>query len=594
MRLNIHYKIMLVLSVTVAIILSGIYFYLNINLKEYAYQRIRGNLLKNTSLAKIHIDESFLNAPSPQRMDDIADEIGQSLTVRVTIIDLDGTVLGDSELSGKDLTNIENHLLRPEIQDALHGDFGESRRFSTTVHKEMLYIARLFGKNQPKGFIRLSIPLSDIEIISGHLKKLLLFSLFFAFIAAIILGSAASVFISRPIKAIAAMAKGIASGDYSKRVSVTSNDEIGDLAKAINYMSVQINARIEEVISNKSRFKAVLLSMCEGTMVVDKKGHILLMNQSLQKLLHLSQDPVGQKPLEVIRNIEIQEMADKVLRTQTSIESEELSVLLPDETILQIYAAPVLRGNELDGAVLVFHDITKLRRLEHVRRDFIANVSHEIRTPLTSIKGYAETLLDGAMNDVKNAKDFLHIISDDSNRLVQLVDDLLDLSRIESGKLDLKVYPCHIEPIIKRVVAGLKKQAKDKTVTIKLDLKVGAYNDIPSLIADEKSIAQVFLNFVDNAIKYNHQSGSVTISAKDYNGFVRFDISDTGIGIPAEDLPRIFERFYRVDKARSRELGGTGLGLSIVKHIVAAHKGEVFVESELGKGSTFSFTLPKA
>jgi len=536
----------------------------------------------------------FRNALSLQGIDAIADKIGRSLDVRVTIIDLDGTVLGDSELDGGHLENVENHLARPEIKDALKGEFGESRRFSTTVHKEMLYIAGLFGKKQPQGFIRLAIPLSDVEMISSHLKKLLLFSLVFAFIAAIILGSTASVFISRPIKEIALMTKGIAAGDYSKRVSMTTRDEIGDLAKAINYMSQQIKDRIDEVISNKSRFEAVLLSMCEGTMVVDKKGHILLMNQILQKLFRVSQNPVGQRPLEVIRNIEIQEMADKVLKSKTCIEFRELSVLLPEETTLQIYAAPVLRGKELDGAVIVFHDITKLRKLENIRKDFVANVSHEIRTPLTSIKGYAETLLDGALNDKRYASDFLHIISDDSNRLVQLVDDLLDLSRIESGKLNLKISPCSLEPIVERVVAGLQKQAKNKCVTIKVGLKRGARRDTPlRIMADEKSIAQVLLNFVDNAVKYNHQGGSVEISAQEKDDCIRVDISDTGIGIPEEDLPRVFERFYRVDKARSSELGGTGLGLSIVKHIVVAHQGEVFVKSELGKGTTFSFTLLK-
>ena len=590
LRLNIHYKITLILTATVAVILSGVYFYLNNNLREHTYRRIKANLSKQSDLAGLHIEKTFAKDPSLAGIDSITDEIGARLGLRVTVIGSDGKVLGDSELAGEALRAVENHLFRPEIQNALATGFGESRRFSTTIQKDMLYIARSFGKDFKQGFIRLAIPLSEIEIVSDNLKRFLLIALLFAFLLAIFIGSTAFIFVSKPIKEISSVAQEIAMGNYAKRVSVHTGDELSDLGRSINYMSEQISLRIEEVISNKSRFEAVLLSMYEGTMVVDNSGAIILMNHVLKESFHVDEDPAGKKPLEIIRNIDIQETVDHVLKSRECVASQEISVLLPEEKILKVYAAPVLREGEMDGAVLVFHDITDLKRLENIRKDFVANVSHEIKTPLTSIKGYAETLLDGAIEDKNNARDFLQIIGSDSNRLVRLVDDLLDLSKIESGKLNLTFAPCSIESVVDRVIAGFKKQSGSKGIEIKKEIS----KDLSKVKIDESGIAQVLLNLIDNGIKYNKENGSIIISSQEKGSFVCVNISDTGIGIPEEDIQRIFERFYRVDKARSRQLGGTGLGLSIVKHIVQVHGGEVSVQSQLGKGSTFSFTLPKA
>jgi two-component system phosphate regulon sensor histidine kinase PhoR len=249
---------------------------------------------------------------------------------------------------------------------------------------------------------------------------------------------------------------------------------------------------------------------------------------------------------------------------------------------------PIIRNDRFDGAILVFHDITELRRLEKIRQDFVANVSHELRTPISSIKGYAETLLEGALEDKDNAKEFISIIYQDSNRLANLINDLLDLSKIESGKMKMNFIPLDPVSLIKRAVTVIENQAKAKSIALKLDFA----SDLPKIKADETRFSQVMINILDNAIKYSSEGGSATISAKVVNNALQIDISDTGIGISEKDLPRIFERFYRVDKARSRELGGTGLGLSIVKHIVSAHGGQVWVKSELGFGSTFSFTIP--
>lgn len=399
-----------------------------------------------------------------------------------------------------------------------------------------------------------------------------------------------SLFIPRLLREIGAWARSFAGGDFSRRISLSARDEMEELADSMNYVSERVQSKMEEFIADKSRLEAVFLSMFDGVMVIDRSGEIVLMNQSLKEFLQVDSMVTGKKPLEVIRNIDIQELAQRVLTSHSRLESREITLLLPEERVLLAHATPVLRADAIDGAVLVFHDITELRRLEKVRQDFVANVSHELRTPVSTIRGYAETLLEGALEDKAHAGEFLRIIYDDAERLSKLINDLLDLSRIESGKMKIVLEECSLEAVVDKVLTGMDKEAHKNSVTIK--------KDIPPRLAririDEAAIAQVLFNLVENAIKYNNAGGSVTISARETDRGVEVSVADTGIGIPQQDIPRIFERFYRVDKARSRDLGGTGLGLSIVKHIVHAHRGEVTVESELGRGSTFRFTLPLA
>lgn len=590
MRISIHHKITLIFGLIIAVMLFGVYFYLNNSLQEDTRRRIKDNVLKQISLTKTYLEDEDIQGIQGYDLDKVADDIGKDLNLRVTVIGLDGTVYGDSELDRKDIINVENHLQREEVQQALRTKFGESRRFSTTIKKDMLYMAVVYGKERPQGVVRLSIPLLEVEQISDRLKKTLTVTLLLAFIISIFISFLVSGFISKPIRNMSLAAQDIAQGDFSRRVHNISNDEIGDLSKAFNVMAEQVRGRIEEIMTNQSRLEAVLLSMFEGVMVVDSKGTILLMNKALKSLLHVKEEPIGKKPLEIVRNIEVQEMVDKALKLKQGVDSREISVLLPKEKILLVHATPVMRSGVAEGAVLVFHDLTHLKHLERIRQDFVANVSHELRTPVSSIKGYAETLLEGALEDKENARDFLKIIYSDSDRLARLIDDLLNLSKIESGKLKLNIKSCSVLAIAEKVVSGLLGQAKNKSVAIIMDIP----KNISNILADEARVSQVLLNLLDNAIKYNRQGGKITLTAEETDTFVKVNISDTGIGIPERDISRLFERFYRVDKARSRELGGTGLGLSIVKHIVSAHQGEVSVQSVLSQGSTFSFTLPKS
>lgn len=591
MRIPIHYRITFLFTAIVLVILFSVFVYLNVSLRENTYQNTRLNLQKQIAVAKVVLEERLADKSLAMDIaDTFCDEIGKLLGVRITIIGPTGVVYGDSELNGQALRDVENHFMRPEVQEALESGYGESRRYSTTVKKDMLYVATTFGGAELKGFLRLSIPLSDIEALSGRLKQLLIVVFVFGFFGVFTASFAISSFISRPIHEMAHSAHAIARGDYSKKIPIVRGDEVGELATAFNYMIDQVRSRLEEVVANQSRLEAVLLSMFEAVMVVDSSGVILLLNKALKDVFRIKEDYQGKKPLELIRNIEIQEIIDKALLSCGGVITKEVVILTPVEKTLLMHAAPVIQKGSVQGAVLVMHDITELRRLERIRQDFVANVSHELRTPVTNIKGYAETLLEGALDDKKHAREFMKIIHSDAERLAQLIEDILDLSKIEAGKIPLAIEPLDLKAVLLPVVSGLEKQMQTKGIVLSLKLT----EDLPRILADKNSMRQILLNLLDNAIKYNRPNGTITISASCSYDAVQVEVADSGIGIAEKDLSRIFERFYRTDKARSRELGGTGLGLSIVKHLLAAQGGTISVESTLGEGSIFRFSLPKA
>ncbi len=590
MKLNIHHKITIIFCLVTACILFGVFAYLDSTLKDYTYQRIKTALTKETLLVKLFLEKDFPGYQRLKEIDSVADEAGESIGSRVTIIGLDGKVLGDSELNGEKLENVENHLYRLEVQEALKNGMGQSRRFSTTIQKYMLYVAVSFGGDKQQGVVRLSLPLSEVEVISGHLKKVLFSALLIAICVAIPGSFIAARFISKPIERISAVAGEIAAGNFTKKISVKGKNEIGDLASAFNHMSLEVCSKIEQLEDNKARLEAVLFSMFEGVMVVDHIGRILLMNGSLRELLRVKHEVEGRKPLEILRNVEVQEIVDKVLDMEDGVESREISILFPEEKRIIVHGTPISRGKKIEGAVLVFHDVTEIRHLENVRKDFVANVSHELRTPASNIKGFAETLSSGAIDDKERAKEFIKIIESNSDRLVRLIEDLLDLSKIESGKGGMNLRPSSLYTIIKKVITQVEGRAKNKSISLENRIT----DSFPDILAEETFITQVFLNLIDNALKYTDENGVVSIEAAEGKEFIRVDVMDTGIGISEKDLPRVFERFYCADKARSRELGGTGLGLAIVKHVVEEHGGQVTLKSLLGRGSTFSVTIPKA
>ncbi len=590
MKIKLHWKLTFVFCFVVILAISAGYFYLDSHLKSYVESNLENNVKHQIALGKDLLETRLKDKTSPMDFQELALDMGNALGLRVTIIALDGKVLGDADLTREQLLTVENHANRPEVKEALKSKLGISNRFSHTVKKDMLYTAIPFGKEKTEGVLRFSIPLHDIDILQAKMRRVVGVSIFGILLLSLGLTYLVSVFVSRPLSEMSTIAKAMAQGDFSKKASIPSRDEVGELAQSLNSMSEEIRDKIEKINSERAKLNLVLSSMFEGVIVTDEKENIILMNPSLRKLFLLDSNPEGKKPLEVIRNTAVEDMIERIIKGKQHLATEEIVINTPEEKILKVNGVPIMRNNRLEGAILVFHDITELRRLEKIRQDFVANVSHELRTPISSIKGYAETLLEGALEDKDNAKEFISIIYQDSNRLANLINDLLDLSKIESGKMKMSFVELDPISLIKRAVTVIENQAKAKSIALKINIPQG----LPKIKVDETRFSQVMINLLDNAIKYSSEGGSATISAKVVNNALQIDISDTGIGISEKDLPRIFERFYRVDKARSRELGGTGLGLSIVKHIVSAHGGQVWVKSELELGSTFSFTIPLA
>jgi two-component system phosphate regulon sensor histidine kinase PhoR len=401
--------------------------------------------------------------------------------------------------------------------------------------------------------------------------------------------------LTNPILEVTQKAIQLVSGTLNREVQINSKDELGSLSKAIGEMGIQLRNKIEEISKEKDYLQTSLKGMMEGVLVVDGRGRILMVNDALRNLLSFSSDVADKMPLEVIRNAELEAAITSVVREGKN-KVLELNVTVPGGRILEVNVVGILPssnstgadGEGVRGAIAVFHDITRLKELEIIRQDFVANVSHELRTPLTTIKGYAETLLEGALKE-EVAFQFVQVIKRHTDRLTKIVEDLLMLSKIESKEFQLKIEFISLPDFINDVIDFVKEAAEKKEISI----SQSKITSSQAVGADRNYLEQIFINLLDNAIKYTHEGGKVTISAieKDKRE-IQFSIEDDGMGIPREDIPRIFERFYRVDKGRSQELGGTGLGLSIVKHLVQAHGGRVWVESQLGEGSTFYFTLP--
>ncbi|MFH1338618.1 MAG: ATP-binding protein, partial [Candidatus Omnitrophota bacterium] len=419
--------------------------------------------------------------------------------------------------------------------------------------------------------------------------KTVFLSLIFALGLAFVLGSALTTGIIKPLNKIAHISRKFSRGDFSQKILLGSRDEIGELAATLNKMAEGLENKIKKIEVQNQYQRAILESMVEGIIVADNSGHIVSINPSVEKIFDITrQDSEGKLFLEVIRNNDIADVIAGVLEGGKFV-SREISLIWPVQRIFQINASPIFEKNAVCGCLLVIHDITEIRRLEVVRRDFVANVSHELKTPLTSIKGFVETLLDeGALEDKENSLHFLRIIRTHADRLDALVNDLLDLSRLESQEISLEKDKISLKDLADDVLASFKSQLKEKEITPK--------NDLPADLsprAGREEMRRVLINLIDNAVKFNSEKGHVRIYSQDMDDKVKVVIEDSGAGIPEKDVPRIFERFYRVDKARSRELGGTGLGLSIVKHIVELHGGSVGVESTENLGSKFWFTLPK-
>jgi two-component system phosphate regulon sensor histidine kinase PhoR len=425
-------------------------------------------------------------------------------------------------------------------------------------------------------------------------EKSFFLSSFLSLLIVVILAYILLTSFTRPIRDLAETLKRLSRDELEKEAEIFSKDELGAAAKRIQEISAQLRKKIGEIRTEKDYLQTVLKGMAEGVLVVDGRSHIIMINDALRKLFSLSTEVVDKTPLEFIRNAELEGAIQEAIRDAKNA-SFEISLPFSPGKVFEVNVVGIRPSTEefhktgggMRGAIAVFHDISRLKQLEKIRQDFVANVSHELRTPLTTIKGYAETLLEGALKE-EVALQFVQVIKRQSDRLTKIVEDLLTLSKIELKEFQLKVEVLSFPELFEDVLHDIQEAAEKKKISISIGLPA------PLMVkADRNYLEQILINLIDNAIKYGREGGEITLAAiqKD-GGEIEVSVRDNGIGIPQEDLPRIFERFYRVDKGRSRDLGGTGLGLSIVKHLVQAHGGRIWAESRQGEGSTFYFTLP--
>jgi len=565
-------------------------FFLDKNLEENSLTNIQSSLISEAYLIENQISVESLKKGDIFSLDALVRVLSPKIKSRITIIDKGGKVLADSERSSQDTLKMENHSSRPEINSALAGGkIGIDTRFSHTLGIDMLYIALpIKDNNQPLGVLRLALPLRDVQKTLSTIRKIVFLGLLLALGFAFVLGYIVTTRITKPVNRIIQASRRFSEGDFTHRIISHSRDEIGELSLTLNKMAQDLEDKIKEIRQQNQELSAIFNSMIEGIIVVDKTSRIVSVNPAIEKIFGiLNADAQGKTFLEAIRNNEISEIMNNVL-TQGKSLSVEVTLVLPGHRIFEVNAVAIFENDSVNGCLVVIHDITEIRRLETIRRDFVANVSHELKTPLTSIKGFVETLLEGALDDKENNRNFLKIIQNHAERLNSLVNDLLSLSYLESKNISFEINDVKLSRVADEVILGFGSQLRKK----RIEIVNGLAPDI-LVKADEEKIKQVFTNLIDNALKFNREKGTVKIYSEELDGKIRVIVEDSGIGIPEKDIPRIFERFYRVDKARSRELGGTGLGLSIVKHIVELHGGVVGVESSEGSGSRFFFTLLK-
>ena len=545
--------------------------------------------IEQDAVVRLHLlerDVSMEKAPLDDlaAWDAIADDLGMRAKERVSIIRLDGALIGDSEVAANALAAQQNHAQRPEVIEALARGSGSSMRFSDTVHRRMEYVAVPFRHDGVvAGTVRVATSLDEVDGAITRVRRALLFSTTVAYTLAVALSALLARRLGGVVRSLTDAAGKMAAGDLHVRTRLTGSDELTDLGRALDHLAGNLEAAITELRAERDLLGGVLDGMQEGVLVLDSRGRIVRVNPALRAMLLLDGSAVGKPLLDVVRNADLKELVDVARRDVASGEVETMGIK-PRRLLVR---AAMLRGDRDDEALLaVFRDVTDVRRLETMRRDFVANVSHELRTPVTAVRSAADTLCGGAANDPEAAKRFLDIIARNAERLQRLIEDLLDLSRIESKELTLRPEPIDLGAFVGHTLSLFRGRADERGVRLGSDVTAKH-----RAFADRRALEQVLTNLVDNAVKYCGH-GAITVRAIDRGEKVALIVEDTGPGIAASHLPRIFERFYRVDAGRSREVGGTGLGLSIVKHLVEAMRGTVEVESAVGQGTVFTVTVP--
>lgn len=579
MKKNLFYKIFF----SYLVIISLSFLLLDLFLREEVEKNLTSQIeTEMMSYAKI-IDLS------PREK--VTEQIGEMANIsncRVTLIDARGKVFADSE---KDVTQMENHSNRPEVQEARLKGSGISVRFSSSLNIDMLYVAVTIRNGEKiNGYVRLARPLHDVQKVIQKMYESILGASAIAVIVSLLIALFISYRLAEPIRAMERFTEKLRQGEPVGAILLNTADETKKLADNINFLVEELKDKIRIANEEKSKLMTALTSMTEGVLIINAQGLIEFVSPVLGDMLSVRyEDVFGKTLMEAFRSAELQKILTEFKRTGENI-TREITLDMAEAVILNVSVSAVHGYPQEDKTMIVFHDVTRLKKLEKVKEDFVANVTHEIRTPLTAIIGYLETIKNGAIGNIDETKKFVDIILNQAERLNRLVEDLLTLSHIELKELKFNFENVSINAAITNVISLVEAKAKEKKITIHNNVR----ENFPMIRADKDKLTQIFVNILDNAVKFTPESGRITIVAKEADAYTAVSISDTGIGVPRDEIQRLGERFYRVDRSRSRDLGGTGLGLSIVKHLMIAHGGRMEIESELGRGTTVFLLFPLA
>ena len=578
---SIRLKIVILYLVLVTVVLLFAGFFLQNSLKGYFSGWFDKRLIGEVNLLT-RVTKPLIQKEKSKKLDQLVGEYGRKLEARITIVDKEGVVLADSR---EDPAKMDNHLQRPEIQEALQTGLGRETRYSNTLNLDMKYVAvPIKEQDNVIGIMRVALDLSKIEKMYQGIWMVLFKVGVVTFILSILLALKFASNITNSIEKMTDIVEKISKGALDQKIKVDTKDEIGRLASMFNQMVDRVKEKVDQISNEKSKVEAIVGSIGDGIIAVDLNKDVLLINLAARDIFNVEDEVVNKSLINVTKNHKLEGLIDKAINKSTSL-TEEVELLLPEERTFRVRLAPIIRDDEAVGVVVSLRDITDIRQLQQMRTEFVSNVSHELKTPLTSIKGYVETLLE-TEPDRDTYDSFLEVIKDETNRLELLIDDILNLSKIESDINELSE-----DVDIKKVVTNLLSLLNPKAVEKDIDLKLSLGDELPLIKGDYNQLSRMMINLIDNAIKYTPPGGNVEVRARIEDDLV-IEVEDDGIGIPQEDLARIFERFYRVNKGRSRKLGGTGLGLSIVKHIVENHNGNLRVESEEEVGTKFIVKFP--
>lgn len=579
---SIQWRVTIWFTLIVIIGMAVLGSFLTVSVRNRQVDNLRADL-KSEAIIIAGVSLPYLRGSADiDELDIFVKQLGDETGVRFTIIRKDGTVLADSH---EDPANMGSHADRPEVVGALASGIGEATRYSTTIGERLMYIAiTVTDGGSTLGVARVALPVTRVESsVSGTITVIIVATVIVAFVAIVAAWLITRV-ITRPLRELTAASRELAEGAFDAGIPVSTTDETGQLARAFNEMVARLRQVVGTLSDDKTRLSAILDNMADGIITTDKEGNVDLVNQAAENLLGIGHKDITNRPLiEIVRDYEL---TDILKQSMVSGRPEEVQFESSSSGRFLRAIAMTITGEHADGGLILLQDLTELRSLQTMRREIVGNISHDFRTPLAGIKAMVDTLQDGAVNDPAAARAFLSRIEGEVHRLTQMVAELTELSRIETGRTELERKPVNLNLLIEETITRMNPQAERNN----LKVTTGLAPDLPAVSGDAGRLRQVITNLLDNAIKFSKSGGSVSAGTKVEDNYITVSISDTGRGIPAADIPRIFERFYKADKSRSSQ--GSGMGLAIAKHIVEAHGGTISVTSTEGKGSTFTIRLP--